>query len=125
VIAIDSSSLIAYLSGQPGRDTDAVDLALQQGQAVLPPVVLSEILSEPKLPPDVAALLEQIPLLEITAGYWSRTGILRASLLRKRRKARLVDCLIAQSCLDLEIPLITRDRDFRSSASACGLTLLP
>jgi predicted nucleic acid-binding protein len=125
VIAIDSSSLIAYLSGQPGRDTDAVDLALQQGQAVLPPVVLSEILSEPKLPPDVAALLEQIPLLEITEGYWSRTGILRASLLRKRRKARLADCLIAQSCLDLEIPLITRDRDFRSIASACGLTLLP
>lgn len=49
MIAIDTSSLIAYLSGQPGRDTDAVDLALQQGQAVLPPVVLSEILSEPKL----------------------------------------------------------------------------
>jgi predicted nucleic acid-binding protein len=125
VIAIDSSSLIAYLSGQPGKDTDAVDLALQQGQAVLPPVVLSEIMSEPKLPPDVAALLEQIPLLEITEGYWSRTGILRASLLRKRRKARLADCLIAQSCLDLEVPLITRDRDFRSIASACGLTLLP
>lgn len=125
MIAIDSSSLIAYLSGQPGRDTDAVDLALQQGQAVLPPVVLSEILSEPKLPPDVAALLEQIPLLEIAEGYWSRTGILRASLLRKRRKARLADCLIAQSCLDLEVPLITRDRDFRSIASACGLTLLP
>lgn len=125
MIAIDSSSLIAYLSGQPGRDTDAVDLALQQGQAALPPVVLSEILSEPKLPPDVASLLEQIPLLEITEGYWSRTGTLRASLLRKRRKARLADCLIAQSCLDLEAPLITRDRDFRSIASACGLTLLP
>jgi hypothetical protein len=125
VIAIDSSSLIAYLSGAPGKDADAVDLAFQQGQAVLPPVVLSEILSEPQLPRDVAALLETIPLLEITEGYWSRSGMLRASLLRKRRKARLADCLIAQSCLDVQVPLITRDRDFRSIATATGLTIVP
>ena len=124
MIAIDSSSLIAYLGGGTGRDVDVVDLALRQGQAVLPPVVLSELLSEPKLTPSVIALLLEIPLLGVGDGYWARTGTLRASLLRRRRKARLADCLIAQSCLDHQVPLLTRDRDFRSIAAAAGLTLV-
>ena len=124
MIAIDLSSLIAYLGGAAGRDVEAVDLALQQGQAVLPPVVLSEILSEPRLTSRVITLLEEIPLLAIVEGYWARTGKLRASLLRKRRKARIADCLIAQSCLDHQVPLITRDRDFQSMAAAAGLTLV-
>ena len=53
------------------------------------------------------------PLMEIQPGFWNRAGALRASVLRKRRKARLGDSLIAQSCLDAGIPLLTRDRDFR------------
>jgi predicted nucleic acid-binding protein len=123
MIAVDSSSLIAYLSGDGGRDAEAVDMTLRQGQAILPPAVLAELLSEPQLSPGIAAMLEEIPLLAIEDGYWARAGRLRASLLRKRRKARLADCLIAQSCLDHEAPLITRDRDFRLIASAAGLTL--
>jgi len=42
----------------------------------------------------------------------------------KRRKARLGDALTAQSCIDREIPLLTRDRDFRALAGAAGLNLL-
>jgi predicted nucleic acid-binding protein len=124
VIAIDSSSLIAYLQGDAGRDCNAVDLALNQGQAVLPPTVLAEVLSDPKLSPQVARSLQEIPLLEIVDGYWSRAGLLRATFLRRKRKARLADCLIAQSCLDHQVPLITRDRDFRLIAPDAGLTLI-
>lgn len=47
MIAIDTSSLIAYLSGHAGLDVEATGLALEHRQAVLPPVVLSELLSEP------------------------------------------------------------------------------
>ena len=36
----------------------------------------------------------------------------------------LGDALIAQCCLDHEIPLLTRDRDFRSFAEAAGLDLV-
>ena len=34
------------------------------------------------------------------------------------------DALIAQSCIDHGIPLITRDRDFRAFAEAAGLDLV-
>jgi predicted nucleic acid-binding protein len=46
VIAIDTSSFIAYLAGAAGADVETTALALEHRQAVLPPVVLSELLSE-------------------------------------------------------------------------------
>jgi predicted nucleic acid-binding protein len=62
--------------------------------------------------------------VEVGHGYWQRAGELRAKVLAKRRKARLGDALIAQSCLDRGIPLLTRDRDFRSFADTAELGLV-
>ena len=88
------------------------------------PLVLTELLSDPKLPPDVAQDLSELPLLEPGEGYWHRAGALRARVLAKRRKARLGDALIAQSCIDDNTPLVTRDRDFRAFGAAAGLDLI-
>jgi predicted nucleic acid-binding protein len=123
VIAIDTSSFIAYLSGSAGIDVEAVGLALAHRQAVLPPVVLSELLSDSKLPQAVKALFVGLPMLPVSEGYWERAGLLRARVLARGRKARLADSLIAQSCLDHEIELVTRDTDFRHFAGAVGLKL--
>src|SRR3989338_155935 len=123
MIALDSSSLIAYLSGQKGPDVEAVELVFRQKQGVLPPVVLSELLSDPKLPDTVAHLLKTLPLLEVMEGFWERAGFLRAKLIAKKHKARLADTLIAQTCLDHDVSLITRDTDFRHFARMGGLKL--
>jgi hypothetical protein len=40
-----------------------------------------------------------------------------------RLKARLPDALIAQSCIDHDVALITRDVDFQKYADHCGLKL--
>ena len=45
-------------------------------------------------------------------------------MLAKRRKARLGNALIAQSCIDGGIPLLIRDRDFRAFTEAAGLDLV-
>lgn len=125
MIATDSSSLIAYFDGEKGADVDLVETILEQRQMVLPPVVLSELLSDPKVSKDVKDLFQQIPLLTVTEGYWERVGLLRAKLLAKGLKARLADSLISQSCLDHSVPLITRDPDFRHFSRLAGLKLLP
>jgi predicted nucleic acid-binding protein len=118
VIAADTSTWVAFLEGSGGEDTDWLDRALEDSQLVMVPVVLTELLSDPKLPSDVAETISEVPLIEIASGYWQRAGALRAKVLAKRRKARLGDALIAQSCIDHGIPLITRDRDFRAFAEA-------
>ncbi len=125
MIALDSSVLIAYLSGTRDAMTDAVDVALGERQACLPPVVLTELTSDPRLSSDVAALFRSLPLLDVLDGYWSRAGELRARLLARGHKARLADTLIAQSCVDHEVGLITLDRDFRHFVRLGGLRVLP
>jgi predicted nucleic acid-binding protein len=125
VIAVDTSSWIAFLAGEEGADVALVDRALADRQVVLPPVVMTELLSDPKLPRSVAELLQEIPILHPRSGFWERSGLLRAGLIAQGRKARLADALIAQSCLDHEVSLVTRDSDFRHFARAGGLALLP
>ncbi len=124
MIAADTSTWVAFLQGDEGEDAQLLDKALEDRQVLMAPAVLTEILSDPKLPPAVAATLSEIPLIDITAGYWERAGALRSTVVAKRLKARLGDALIAQSCMDRGIPLLTRDRDFRAFTKAAGLDLV-
>jgi predicted nucleic acid-binding protein len=124
VTAADTSSWIAFLEGSTGEDVRLLDRALEDRQVVMVPVVLTELLSDASLPSNVVKAISDLPLLEVTSGYWRRAGVLRAKVLATRRKARLGDALIAQSCIDQSIPLITRDRDFRAFATAAKLNLV-
>ena len=124
MIGVDTSSMVAFLEGSRGSDTDLVQSALDHQQLALPPVVLTELLSDPALPRTVQALLAGLPILDVEPGFWERAGLLRAAMLKQRKKARVADALIAQSCLDQSVPLVTRDRDFRHFAGAAGLPLL-
>lgn len=124
MIAADTSTWIAYLEGDAGEDALLLDRALEDRQVAMVPVVLTELLSDPKLPSGVAKRLCEIPLIAVEPKFWHRAGMLRAKVLEMRRKARLGDALIAQSCIDRGIPFLTRDRDFRAFAQAAGLDLI-
>jgi hypothetical protein len=124
VIAADTSTWVAFLGGDAGEDVKRLDGALEDRQVVMVPVVLTELLSDPKLPSGVAETLSEVPSIEIASGYWQRAGGLRAKVLARRRKARLGDALIAQSCMDGGVPLLTRDRDFKAFSDAAGLDLV-
>ncbi len=123
MIAADTSTWIAFLEGSSGEDARLLDRALEDRQVVMVPVVLTELQSDPKLPSAVAQTLAAVPMIEIEPGYWERAGLLRSKALAKRHKARLGDALIAQTCIDRGIALLTRDRDFRAFANVAGLHL--
>lgn len=116
--------MIAFLQGDPGDDADVIQSALDHHQLALPPVVLSELLSDPAIARPVRTLLAGLPILDLEPGFWERAGVLRASVLKQKKKARVADALIAQSCLDQSTPLVTRDKDFRHFAAAAGLPVL-
>lgn len=124
MIAADTSTWVAFFAGEEGTDVERLDDSLHDRLIMMAPAVLSELLSDPTLSADLEATLRKVPLLDTSDGYWARAGRLRARVLAKRKKARLGDALIAQSCLDHRIPLITRDRDFKAFAAAAGLDLV-
>ncbi|MBK9293836.1 MAG: PIN domain-containing protein [Oligoflexia bacterium] len=124
MICVDTSSLVAFITKDLGRDVTGVENAFVTGQVVVTPVVVTEVLSSPKLDIETIKMLGLLPVLEIKEGFWSRAGFLRASLLKKGHKANLADTLIAQSCLDHNVPLITRDTDFKNFATHSNLQLI-
>ena len=125
MIAIDSSSWIAFFSDRepPEHDTALVESALSDHQACLPPVVLTELLSDPKISGSLASLISELPVLDCDPRFWERAGRLRAKLIARKHRARLADTLVAQSCIDHEVRLVTRDDDFRHFARLAGLRL--
>jgi predicted nucleic acid-binding protein len=123
MIAADTNAIHDYFAHQTGPKFQLIHDAFERDALVLPPAVLTEALSDAALPAAKAARIRAIPLLAILSGFWDRAGILRAFLLKHGYSGRLGDVLIAQSCIDQGIPLITYDRDFRRFERV-GLKLL-
>jgi hypothetical protein len=123
MIAADTSVLIDYFQGKNNIQTEIVDKVFAYHSLVLPPVVLVELLSDPGLPKTFIEKISELPILEPTENFWQRAGVNRSKLIAKKLKARLADTLIAQSCIDYQVPLITCDKDFRHFVKYCGLIL--
>lgn len=123
MIAVDTSTLSALFAGEHGKDVEMLADGLARGDVRLPPVVLTEILSDPAAAKVLAPRLLDLELLDVSEGYWQRAGEARARLRARGLKAQVADALIAQSCIDHDVALITRDQDFRHFAKHCGLNL--
>jgi predicted nucleic acid-binding protein len=120
----DTSSFVAYIHGEQGSDVELVDRALRDYSLVLAPASVAELLSDTLLTPSQEKTVLGLQQLEITPGYWARVGQLRANLFRRGFRPKIADTLIAQSCLDHSVPLVTRDRDFTAFQKFAGLSIL-
>lgn len=98
MIALATSSLQRFLAGAIDRHTDIVRAALASREATLPPVVVTEALSKPHLDVAMIELISSIDIVPIHPGFGEHAGRLRGELLAVKRKAKLADTLIAQSC---------------------------
>ena len=114
MIAVDTSVLIDWLDQIPRPETQRVDGFVQSGEGVVAAVTITELLSDPRGVRALDPVLVSFPVLEIGDGYWERAGILRSKVRASGRKAALGDALIAQACIDADVPLLTRDADFKA-----------
>lgn len=124
MLAADTSSMVAFLNGEEAEDVEVIKSTITDELLILPPVVLSELLSAKSLKTEVAELLVEMPLLELADDFWVLVGEARRKILKKGRRARLADAMIAVCCIESSIPLITRDSDFRHFVEL-GLKILP
>ncbi|MEZ4272910.1 MAG: hypothetical protein R3C68_16205 [Myxococcota bacterium] len=83
MIAVDTSSLIGYLADDDGFDVAALEAALCAETVVLPPVVFTELMSAPRLVPELAQIFSELPMLDVLDGYWHRAGLARSHILKR------------------------------------------
>jgi predicted nucleic acid-binding protein len=93
MICADTSSVVALLNGEQGRDVELVRNALIDGILVLAPASLAELLSDPEIEPPIEGSLLDIPQLEVTSGYWERAGKLRVRVIRHSFRPKLAASL--------------------------------
>lgn len=123
MFAIDTSAFIAFMESD-SAEPDPIASGLVNGSLMLPPVVLAELLSAPKLDDATRNWISDLPVLELKTGFWQRVGAARCTLITQKLKSALGDAMIAQCCIDHNLPLLTHDKDFRHYAKHLGLKLL-
>ncbi|MCU0881710.1 MAG: PIN domain-containing protein [Hyphomonadaceae bacterium] len=122
---MDTNVVIAWLadSEQLSKLSDSSLDKIAKGNFLLPPLAVTETLAGPTISPAMQGAICGLATLPVLDGYWVRAGLLRRTLLAAGRRAKLGDTLIAQACIDSDIPLLTLDHDFAVFAEAGGLHL--
>ena len=123
-IVADTSEWIEYFAG---RSANELDHALAAGRAVVPPIVVAELLSGARTAKDRARLedlLRDIVLPVDAFTHWARVGKLRGTLRAGGLSVSTPDAHVAQCALDLDAPLLSSDRVFAKIAQLTTLRLL-
>jgi tRNA(fMet)-specific endonuclease VapC len=123
-IVADTSEWIEYFAGRPALQ---LDHALAAGRAVAPPLVVAELLSGARTPKDRSSLedlLRDIVLPVDSFTHWVRVGGLRGALRARGLNVSTPDAHVTQCALDLDAPLLSRDRVFTKIAQLTTLRLL-
>ena len=127
MILVDTSAWIDFFRGTEPF-AEAVDAALDSGDAALCGPVLTEIRRGLRAAHRnrVLPLLEGCHLLSQPDDLWPSAGDLGAFLARRGLNVKTLDLLIATYAIAHGIPVLSADRDFRAIAKAgAGLLLRP
>lgn len=129
MMVVDSNTWAAdYFNGVDAPHIEHLDTALQQGEdlAVLP-IIVTEVLQGFRSERGfrrAKEVLVALPMIHPTLGCHVRAAVLFRLLRRKGVTVRgAVDCVIAQTCLDLDAGLLSPDRDFEAIARHTPLRL--
>jgi predicted nucleic acid-binding protein len=119
----DTSEWVEYLANRPAP---AFRQWLESGGIILTPVVALELTSGARNREEqfvIEDLLGDLRMHECTFHHWARAGELRRTLRAKGVSVSSLDAQVAQSALDLDVPLLTRDAVFWKIAAHTSLKL--
>lgn len=122
MVLVDSTVWIDWLRGRPSAASRLLDRLLDDGEAVIAPVILQEILQGAASPQALRTLRRRfaaLPMLEPEDGR--ATHAEAGALYARCRWAGITprsphDCLIAQLAVEHRVALLHDDRDFERIA---------
>lgn len=129
-MVVDTSVWIDLLNGHATARANLLARALDEGDLILlPGVVLTELLQG--LPSDAHAdrVAELMSGLQMAPpfdeqDYANAAALYRACRAHSATPCSTVDCLIAQICLRLNMPILAQDRDYEMIARIAPLKLV-
>ncbi len=126
MILVDTSVWIDYLNGNENRHTDILDSELVDGTVAIGDLIFLEILQGIRNDLDYKKTKESLITLdryEMLGHYMAEKSAENYRILRKKGIAirKTVDVIIATFCIENNIPLLFKDRDFEPFVQFLGL----
>lgn len=128
MMIVDSNAWADFFNGVQSPHVQRLDVALQEEEdlAVIP-IIITEVLQGFRTDTGfqrARRVLVALPVIHPTVERHVRAARLFRTLRRKRVTVRgAVDCIIAQTCLDIEAELLSPDSDFKHIARHTPLRL--
>jgi hypothetical protein len=128
MILVDSNTWADFFNGVPTPHVTRLDAALENEEdlAVIP-IIVTEVLQGFRTDSGfrrAREVLVSLPMIHPTLGCHVRAARLFRTLRRSGVTVRgAVDCIIAQTCLDIEAELLSPDADFEHIARHTTLRL--
>ena len=128
MIIVDSTTWADFFNGTSNPHVQRLDLALQEEEDLaVVPIIITEVLQGFRTDSGfqrARRVLLALPVIEPTVACHVRAARLFRSLRQKGITVRgAVDCIIAQTCLDVDAELLSPDADFERIASHTPLRL--
>ena len=128
MIIVDSNTWADFFNGTSGSHVARLDAALlEEDDLAVLPIIITEVLqgfrSEAGLR-RARRVLVGLPIVQPTVDCHVRAARLFRSLRQRGVTVRgAIDCVIAQTCIDLDAELLSPDADFRHIARHTPLRL--
>ncbi|MFQ5766582.1 MAG: PIN domain nuclease [Acidobacteriota bacterium] len=128
MIIVDSNTWADFFSGALNPHVQRLDITLKEEEdlAVIP-IIITEVLQGFRTESGfqrARRVLLSLPVIQPTVRCHVRAALLFRSLRRKGITVRgAVDCIIAQTCLDVDAELLSPDADFERMARHIPLRL--
>jgi predicted nucleic acid-binding protein len=128
MIVVDSGVWVDFFNGTQRQETTRLRHALQEEEDLVTlPIIVAEVLQGFRTDArfeQARNVLEAVPHVQPTLGCHVRAAALYRYLRRRGITVRgIVDCVIAQTCLDLGAELLSPDADFERIAGSTSLRL--
>jgi predicted nucleic acid-binding protein len=129
MILVDTSVWIDYFNGQITPETTALDKLLSQEEIIMGDIILAEVLQGFRSDQDFEAALLALQKINQVSMLNPDLAVRSARNFRLLRKAgmtirKTVDCFIATYCIENQVELLTRDRDFGPFEQHLGLRVI-
>jgi predicted nucleic acid-binding protein len=128
MMIVDSNAWADFFNDNPSPHVQRLDVALQEEEdlAVIP-IIITEVLQGFRTDSgfqQARNVLVSLPVIHPTVNSHVRAARLFRSLRKKRVSVRgAIDCIIAQTCLDIDAELLSPDSDFKHIARHTTLRL--
>lgn len=129
MIAVDTSVWIDLFRGTPTAEVDILAPLVRRGRALVGDLVLCELLQGLRTQREVILVEDALAAFQVVPMVGARVARHAAANYRTLRGLdvtvrKTVDLLIATWCLDNDVPLLHRDRDFDPFETYLGLRIL-